>query len=81
MRIIIDEGKGKPIKIVLPTGMLLNRLTASMAPGMLEKKGIIITREQALRLAQAFRSCRRHHPGWKLVEIDSSDGEHIEISL
>lgn len=81
MRIIIDEGKEKTIKLVLPTGMVLNRLTASMAPGLLEKKGIIITGEQMLLLIQALRRCRRHHPEWKLVEIDSSKGEHIEISL
>lgn len=81
MKIIVNEGDGKQIKIVLPTGMLLNRLTASMLPDLLEKKGIAITREQAVRLVQAIRSCRRHHPDWKLAEIDSSNGEHIEITL
>ena len=81
MRIIIEEKKGKAIKIVLPTGMLLNRLTASMMPGMLEKKGIVLTKAQAIRIVQAVRSCRRHFPDWKMVEIDSANGEHIEIRL
>ena len=81
MRIIVSESKEKEIKIVLPTGMILNRATASAMSGILEKKGIVITRAQAIRLAQAIRSCRRYHPNWKVVEIDSSNGEHIEISL
>ena len=81
MKIIVSEGSGKQKKIVLPTGMFLNRLIASMMPDLLEKKGIAVTRAQVIRLAQTIRSFRRHHPDWKTVEIDCSDGDHIEISL
>lgn len=81
MRIVVQESKGKTIRIVLPTGLLLNRATALIMPGMLEKQGISLTRDQAVRIVQAIHVCRRHHPGWKLVEVESSNGDYVEVTL
>ena len=59
----------------------MNRMTALIAPGVLEKKGIEITKEQALRMIQAIRGYRRRYPDWKLVEAEMSDGDYLEITL
>jgi len=81
MKIIIEENGGNVHRYVIPTGLLLNRATALIMPGVLDKKGITLTREQCIRLVSAIRACRREHPDWKLVEIQGGDGSYIEISL
>lgn len=37
MKIIVQESDGKPIKIVLPTGMIFNPLTAVIASSLVNK--------------------------------------------
>lgn len=81
MKIIVHEAEGKEFRIVLPTGLVLNRLTALILPGLLEIKGVCITREQTVKMIQAIRTCRKNHPGWKLAEVCSRDGSFVEISL
>lgn len=81
MRIIAKESTGRSIRLILPTGLLLNRMTAGMLPGVLETKGISVSREQAVKIVQTIRSCRKKHPGWKLLEAESSDGGYVEITL
>ena len=75
----------KNIKIIFPTCLLLNRLTAFAAPKFLHKKlkshGIEITSAQAVKLIKTLKRFRRRHKNWKLVEVNSADGEHIEIRL
>jgi len=81
MKVIIEESGGRTHRIVIPTGLILNRATALMLPGMLEVRGVALTKEQCIRLVKAVRACRKSHPGWKLVEVHSQDGSGVEISL
>ena len=81
MRIDIQTNQGRALKIVLPTGLALNRVTALIFPGALEKKGIHMTREQAIRIVQIIRRCRRNHSSWKLVEMKMEDGSCVDITL
>ncbi len=81
MKIFVEESGGRIHEYVIPTGLLLNRATALIIPGILDKQGVTHTREQCIRLISVIRACRREHPEWKLAEIQSSDGYYIEISL
>ncbi|HHX72294.1 MAG TPA: hypothetical protein GX701_05130 [Clostridiales bacterium] len=82
MKIVVREESGKKINIVLPTGMVLNRLTAWFACKAIRKHSDLkITRKQALRFIKELRRCKRRHRGWKLVEVESSDGDYVEIKL
>lgn len=73
------------IKIIFPTCLLLNRLTAFAAPKIFNKKlkqhGMELTSAQAIKFVKTVNRFRRRHKNWKLVEVNSADGEHIEIRL
>ena len=81
MRIIIKEPDGRNINIRLPSRIVFNRITAVFAPMVVKNRGIHFTRKQALHFIKAINSARRKNPGWKLVEIESSEGQHVEIQL
>lgn len=80
--IISVKGKaGREFRIVVPTGLLLNRLTAHFIPGALEKRGIALTSDQMMKLIQTIRDCRRKNGKWKLLEAETADGDYVEILL
>ena len=81
MKIIVREKQGRNYSLTIPTGLMLNRATAFLLPGVLEMKGITLTRQQTMRVIRAIRTCRRSCPGWKLMEVESRDGSYVEISL
>ena len=83
MKIIINgNDRHVPIKLLFPTGLVLNRLTVTFIPKALKDNcGITITRKQALRLIKELRRCKKRFPGWKIVEVKSADGECVEITL
>ena len=85
MRIYVNDSDGTNINIRIPTGLFLNRLTAFIlfkvlhtVPGVPE---VPLTKEQAYALINALRRYKRTHPGWKLVEVHSADGDVVEIRL
>ena len=81
MRIII-KGHEKPvIYLPVPSGMVLNRLTAGFAQKYLKEYGLDITKEQAASLIGEINRYRRAHPEWVLVEAQSADGEYVKIKL
>lgn len=73
------------IKIIFPTCLVLNRLAALAAPKIFNRKlkqhGMELTSAQAVKLIKTLKRFRRRHKNWKLVEVNSADGEHIEIRL
>lgn len=81
MKIAIQEHSGRNFRIVVPTGLLLNRLTARFIPGLLERKGFTLNRKQVMEIAREIRSFRKKHRDWKLIEVQSASGDHVEISL
>ena len=81
MKVIVQESGGRTLRFMIPTGLVLNRIMALILPGMLEKKGVTLTKEQCVRIVQAIRECRRRHPGWKLAEVQSKDGDYVEVTL
>ena len=81
MRILVKEHEGHTIRLMLPSGLVLNSLSARFLPKYLEEQGIHITREQALMFIKELNRFRKSHRDWKLVEVQDADGEIVEIRL
>ena len=81
MRIEVSGENERHIRITVPTGLLLNRLTASVVASSASKRGISLTQEQTVKLIRLLDECRKRYADWKIVEIETSDGEYIEITL
>ena len=81
MKIAVHNDGGRDIDLRLPTGLIVNPVSAMMLPKVLEEKGIAASRAQALALVRAINRYRRSHPGWVLVEVESADGSHVKITM
>ena len=65
----------------IPSGLVLNDISASVLPLLLRKHGITITGKQARSLVKALNRYRKNHPEWVLVEVHSAQGEDVLIKL
>lgn len=81
MKIVIEGASGKNIHLHLPSRLMLNRATAAVLPSVLEQSGISISRKQVIYLLDTIHDCRRRFPDWVLVEVNSADGEYVEVKL
>jgi hypothetical protein len=94
MRVYIKSKEAPTIRFILPTGLLLNRFTASIAlkcisryikteeeKGETEGQDYRITPEQAQMLFAEIRRCKQKYPDMYLVDIESADGEIVKIRL
>ncbi len=81
MRVYVKEDTGQKIDIRIPTGLALNRVTAGIVAKVMQKNGVEITKNQMKMLVKAVKDYKKHHPDWKLVEIQDADGEQVEIVL
>lgn len=81
MRVIVNEGAGEMHDIRIPTGLALNRATVGFVSGILKKNGVELPKKQLLMLMKEAKKYKKHHPDWKLLGVDDSDGEHVEIII
>lgn len=81
MRILIKADDGPKVWIALPTGLLLNSITARAASWFLRKKDIYIPWEQIAAFARELKQARKRHRGWKLLEVESAQGDRVDIRL
>lgn len=81
MKIIVDEGNGQKINLRVPTGLMANNIVASLAPQFLKKYGVELSKQQAKEFVKEIHRYKKTHPGWKLLEVQSSDGEYVEIVM
>ena len=79
MRIIVIDNNKKH-KIILPTRLLLNKLAANYLYKKI-KNEITITKKQLYIFLKIVKKYYKENKGWSLLEVDSSDGDHIEIKL
>ena len=79
MRIIVIDNNKKH-KIILPTRFLLNKLVANYLYKKI-KNEITITKKQLYIFLKIVKKYYKENKGWSLLEVDTSDGEHIEIKL
>lgn len=78
---VIEKGVQK-MNLRLPTGLLLNRFTACLAPHfMKDNEGPSITGAQAYRFIKTLKEYKANHPEWVLVEVQSANGDLVEIRL
>ena len=81
MLIKVRSQDGPNLTIPIPTGLFCNRLTAGFAAKAMEQNGCTATPEQMVRLFKAIRQCKRKHPDWVLVEVQSADGDYVYVKL
>ncbi len=78
---IIVKSEDTDLHFTLPTGLLLNRMTARCVPGMLQKNGLTVTPEQAAAFVKALKKWKKQHKHWNLVEVQCADGTFVEITI
>lgn len=81
MQIRIREKDGTNRWIPLPTGLIFNGLTASIAAKTASGYGVTITARQMNRLFAIVRRYKKAHPDWVLVDVQSADGDHVMVKL
>ena len=81
MRITVKESGGTNLCLRLPSGFVLNGLSAHILSAALRKYHAEISGEQLHILFRAIKEYKADHPQWKLVEICDHEGDIIEIVL
>lgn len=82
MKIHVIENGVQKVNLHLPTGLLLNRFTACLAPHfMKDNDSPPLTGAQAYRFIKALKEYKANHPEWVLVEVQSANGDYVEIRM
>ncbi|MBR3904933.1 MAG: hypothetical protein IKJ51_04415 [Clostridia bacterium] len=82
MRIFVTENGETKVNLHLPTGLLLNPFSATIAPVFMKAEdGTRYTGEQLRKAVQELREYIKNHPEWVMVEVDTHTGGHVEIKL
>ncbi len=83
MRIIVKSGSHTDVNLAIPTNLIFNRVAILLLMHICKKQEVELplSKEQFIDLMKVVKKYRRHHPSWKLVEVESADGERVEISL
>lgn len=81
MEIVVEGGSERPIRILIPTGLALNRVSAAVISSELKKKNVKIPPARLYRLFREIRKYKRRHSEWTLVDVQRTDGEHVTVKL
>ncbi len=81
MKIVVIAPGKRNFRLRIPTSFALNRFGAYMAAKAAQKNGSALTYEQALTFITAIKDFKRTHEGWKLVEVESANGNYVEVTL
>lgn len=81
MKIVVRSAAAENVKLRLPSALALNPVSALFLPKLLKRSGLAIDRKQAQLLVKAINQYRHSHPDWKLVEVESADGEYVEVTI
>lgn len=65
----------------LPTGLILNRLTAGIVCRKLKKEGIYLTRKQTVLFIKELKKYKKKHRDWNLVEVTESGTNSVIIKI
>lgn len=80
MKIFIKSDDLK-LTLRLPTGLILNRLTAGIVCRKLKKEGIYLTRKQTVLFIKELKKYKKKHRDWNLVEVSENDTNSIVIKI
>ena len=78
---IIAKGDDYNVRLRIPTGLAVNRVTAAAISKEMCKYGVKIRPHQARILMNELKKYRRTHPDWVLAEVQSGDGEYVLVKL
>lgn len=85
MRIIVESHDEKPIRLIFPTGMIFNRLTAAIGSSAIKQHlGTDLSEFKSADIGRLFREIRRikrKYPHLELVSVDDADGDKVRITL
>jgi dipeptidase len=84
MKIYIHEPEEeKDIRLTIPNGVIFNKLGAMIAGKVIEEntQENTITKEQLKRLMKEIKRYVKQFGHFDLVDIETSDGEIIKITL
>lgn len=85
MRIIIESPGEKTIRLIFPTRLLFNNLTALIGAGTINKyipsSSPRISVGQLRGLIKEVNRVKRKYRGFVLVDVESSDGDIVKIVL
>ena len=82
MKVVIKSEK-KKFFIILPTALILNRLTAIIATKIIKNKcpSIDISAKDFIKLIDSIKKHKQNNKHWELLNISSADGEIVFICL
>ena len=80
MKIFIKSDDLK-LTLRLPTGLILNRLTAGIVCRKLKKEGLHLTRKQTVLFIKELKKYKKKHRDWNLVEVSENDTNSIVIKI
>jgi hypothetical protein len=82
MKVVI-KSENKKFAIILPTALILNRLTATIATKIIKSKwpSIDISTKDFMELINSIKNYKKSNKYWELLNISSADGEIVYISL
>lgn len=81
MYITVKERRGKNKGLYLPNGLVLNRLSARIISARWKDKNGNLSGKQLHVLFRAIKAYKKTHPDWKIVEVNSQNGETVEIGI
>lgn len=87
MRIEVQEKNSRPIRILFPSGLVLNQLAATVAAPFINRalqknqKSLSLSPAQLRRLVRTLNRYRHRHPDWVLAEVSSAEGEKVLVKL
>lgn len=77
MKIRISEG----FCLRLPTGLLLNGVTAPLVAKALREQNIHLSAKDVRQLLRSVRKYKKEHPDWVLAEVCGTNGKQVVIQL
>ena len=81
MLVIVKENEKKKLHVRIPTRLLINSLTAIIAPKFLNDGEFKVTAKQLLKFFHVIHKCRRRFKKWDLVEVKSANGDYVRVRL
>jgi hypothetical protein len=84
MKIVVGSARGKTIKLLLPTRLIFNSITATIGARMIRKHARMdssINAHDLRRFVKEVNRMKKIHPRMNIVDIESADGDIVQIRL
>ena len=80
---VVDPKQHVRMNIPIPLSLIFNRLTCPLIAHFATKytEGLILEGDQLYRIIQSLKQSRKINGHYDLVDIETSEGEKIKISL